>query len=885
MKKTPMMEQYDGFKRQYPDKLLLFRMGDFYETFGEDAKKASKILNITLTTRDKKSDPTPLAGFPHHALDQYLPKIIEAGESAVIVDQIEDPKVAVGVVKRAVTRIVTPGTVDGELASNIKNSYLMALYRAKNILGIGILDVSTGEFKVTEMPFSEEAVSSSLTSHYPNEVLIAEKEEKIKIRTLPVQIIDGYVIKEAENIIKEFYSIENLDSLGIKDLSGGKPAIAMLLHYIQETQKMEPEHIETPKVFNVKGTMVLDRATVRNLDLVANSFSGNIKDSLFGILDETRTLVGRRTLYSWILNPLLDIEQIQSRQLIVREFINKPELLTEIRDLLGNVSDIERIVGKVGLNRANGRDLKALQLSLESAKSIANSLNSANLHAMSWREGLEQLTSQIEQTINDAPPLTITEGRVIKTGFNSEVDELRSVSGGSKTWLKEFEEAEKAKTGISSLKVSFNNVFGYYIEVTKIHQSKVPEHYIRKQTLVNSERYITEELKRKEEIILGAEGKLAALEYKLFQEFRATLLPKLGEIKGLAAEIARIDVLASFAEVARNYSYIQPTLHAFNENNGLIKIVGGRHPVIERLTEGEFVSNDTEIRTDNSRMCIITGPNMSGKSTFIRQVAVLVLMAQIGSFIPAKQAEITLVDRIFSRVGASDDLSQGRSTFMVEMEEAANILNNATENSLVILDEVGRGTSTYDGVSIAWALSEYLVEQVKARTLFATHYHELLRLAQEQPEIVKNYNVYVKEDEEKDEVVFMRKIVEGGTDRSYGIYVAKLAGLPEVVVKRARAILQGLEGNGNKNSASKNASAEGFERLSDDGEQAEDEKDTGRGSAKKAPIRKQNIDQFSFFGEVDPKVMELVVKIQGLDLENMTPLEALRVLEELKKGV
>lgn len=866
MKKTPMMEQYLGVKRQYPDKIVLFRMGDFYETFGDDAKLASKILNITLTTRDKATDPTPLAGFPHHALDQYLPKIIRAGHSAVVVDQLEDPKFAQGIVKRGVTRIVTPGTLDGDLADSRKNPYLMAVYRGKKI-GIAVADLSTGEFRITEIANSTDGLNSLITSYDPVEILLLASEDSLKFNEVPVQLMQPTVAKPAqvEDRIKSFYKVKSLDSLQLNEHPSASIATAMMLEYIIDTQKMNPEHINRPQYISTEGTMVLDRATVRNLDLVQNSYTGQSHDTLIEVLDDTKTVMGRRMLYSWVINPLLDLGAINERHEIVDYLYNNYELLNEIRRLLAEVSDTERIVGKIGLNRANARDIKGLQLSLQNLREIVDRLaeHEPIIKHFQFEElfsdekhSVDKLIARLDEVISDSPPTTITEGGMVKAGYNSEIDELRVLAGNSKEWVHEMVEQEKKKTGIPSLKISFNKVFGYYIEVTQVHKDKVPDSYIRKQTLVNSERYITEELKQKEEIILGAEEKLYTLELKIFHELREELLPYLGSIKLLSHECARLDILAGFANVARTNQYVKPLMCDFGESDGILKIVSGRHPVVERISDEEFVSNDLDVTIVGNRMAVITGPNMSGKSTYIRQIALIVLMAQIGSFVPASEAEIALVDRVFSRVGASDNLSQGRSTFMVEMEEAANILNNATKNSLVILDEVGRGTSTYDGVSIAWALSEYLVSNVKARTLFATHYHELLKLAVEHPEFVRNYNVMVSEDEEKGEVTFMRKIVEGGTDRSYGIYVAHLAGLPDSVVDRANEILSSLtNGNGHESSV----------------------------SSKGAVAKKQKsavIDQLSFFSA---QGSELVNELKGLDLDGMTPVEALNKLVEFKR--
>jgi len=574
--------------------------------------------------------------------------------------------------------------------------------------------------------------------------------------------------------------------------------------------------------------------------------------------------MGTRLLYSWILNPLINKKEIGERLNIVEKFFENEDILNEVREKLDGINDIERIVGKIGLNRVNVRDIKALELSLLNSNQILE-ITEKELKIKEKdldKNFFEELAKKINRVFVEDPPLVITEGGIIKEGFNQEVDELRSLSGDSKNWLKEFEEEERKKTGISSLKVGFNNVFGYYIEVTKAHFDKVPDRYIRKQTLVNSERYITEELKEREDIILNAHDNLSVLEYKLFNEFRESLLPSLEKLQKLSQVIARIDVLANFACIARDLDYVKPDIYEMGEHDGIIKIEKGRHPIIESLNSDEFISNDTDLSLTEGGMCILTGPNMSGKSTYIRQVATIVLMSQIGSFVPAQSATISIVDRIFTRVGASDDLARGRSTFMIEMDESANIINNATKYSLIVLDEVGRGTSTYDGVSIAWALAEYIINELKARTLFATHYHELLKLSEKFPQAVRNYNVLVEEDLEKGEVIFLRKIVEGGTDRSYGIYVAKMAGLPEKVIKRANEILESFE---QKNMF---ASKKGIREISF--VTKEDKRTTASAM------------QYPLFSAKDSEVEK---EIQKLDTDNLTPLEALKMIVEWKKKI
>jgi len=868
MSDTPMMKQFLGFKRQYPDKIVLFRMGDFFETFGEDAKITSKVLNITLTKRDKTKNATLLAGFPHKAIDQYLPKLIEGGYCVVVVDQLEDPKLAKGIVKRGVTRIVTPGTLDGEQASSVKDSYLAAIYHDKKETSISLCDLSTGKFLLISDPSQKDLIKHVISSYSPAEILLLEGEERVDIGDLPVQFVDKSLRNReySAELIKKFYEIKNVNSLDIKEGSEDLVSVAMIIKYIEETQLMDPSHIMKPRRVKLNKRMVLDSFTINNLELVANSYTGGIENSLFSVIDRTETPMGRRLLYSWMLNPLIVKKEIDERLNLVEKFTGDRDTLEGIREKLGEINDIERIVGKIGLGRVNARDMKALQDSLENVLAVLNILKKD--FNVSYKEidteVIEGLIEKIDKTIKEDPPTTIMEGGIIKEGFNKEVDELRSLTGDSKSWIKDFEKEEKERTGIPSLKVSSNKVFGYYIEVTRTHQEKVPERYIRKQTLVNSERYITEELKEKENIILNAQERIFGLEYEIFVKFRDTFIPFLGQLQEISATVARIDVLSGFARIALESDYVKPEIYEIGEKDGVINIVNGRHPLVESISGEEFISNDTYLDLKNSNMAILTGPNMSGKSTYIRQVATIVLLAQIGSFVPATSAQISLVDRIFTRVGASDDLSRGRSTFMVEMDEVANIINNATKYSLVVLDEIGRGTSTYDGVSIAWALSEYLIKELKARTLFATHYHELLKLSEKFPESVKNYNVLVEEDIEEGTVIFLRKIVEGGTDRSYGIYVAKMAGLPNKVIKRANEILESFE--------QKNM----FTKSSDVREATIEKVGSRKGKTK------ENGFQYPLF---TAKESEVEREIQDLDVDNLTPIEALNKISEWKKKI
>lgn len=868
MNETPMMKQYLGFKKQYPDKIVLFRMGDFFETFGEDARTTSKVLNITLTKRDKKKNATLLAGFPHKAIDQYLPKLVEAGYCVVVVDQLEDPKLSKGIVKRGVTRIVTPGTLDAEQASDIKDSYLCAIYTEKKEISVSLCDITTGKFFLLSSQLKKDFLNNVISTYSPDEILLLEGQEQQNIQNIPVQFVQkGLKNKEYSiEIIKKFFDIKNTNSIDIDHESVDLVSVAMIIEYIEQTQLMDPKHIQKPKRININKRMVLDRATIKNLELIANSYTGDISNSLFSVLDNTQTPMGKRMLYSWILKPLIEKKEIAERLELVEKLFKKQSSLEKIITQLQDVNDIERIVGKIGLNRANARDMKALEQSLSAVLNIDEVLKNdlKEKHKEIDRNFVKSIIKKISETILEDPPLSIMEGSIIKEGYNKEVDELRIISGDSKTWLKDFEKEERKKTSIPSLKVDFNKVFGYYIEVTKTHQDKVPERYIRKQTLVNSERYITEELKEKENIILNAQEKVCSLEYELFSDFRDSFLPSLGKLQEISLIISKIDVLSGFASLAKNNDYTRPEIFDMGEKGGILKIEGGRHPIVEEISDEEFISNDTDLNMVDASMAILTGPNMSGKSTYIRQVATIVLMAQIGSFVPAKKSEISIVDRIFTRVGASDDLSRGRSTFMVEMDEAANIVNNATKYSLIVLDEIGRGTSTYDGVSIAWALSEYLIKEVKARTLFATHYHELLKLSEKYPDNTRNLNVLVEEDLEKGTVIFLRKIVKGGTDRSYGIYVAKMAGLPNKIIKRANEILETFE---QKNMFVGNNEI----RETDISKLTKTQKE-----------KRINGFQYPLFTAKESKVER---EIQELDIDNITPLEALKKISEWKKKI
>jgi DNA mismatch repair protein MutS len=807
MKLTPAMQQYMDIKNKHPDTIVLFRMGDFYETFYEDAKTAARELNIVLTARGKGDTRAPLAGIPYHSLDQYLAKLIKKGYKVTIVEQLEDPKQAKGIVKRGVVRIVTPGTVmDSNILDDKSNNYIMSIVKSDEKFGVSIADISTGEFVTTFVNNYDELVNE-IARYQPRECILPLSLEdttihfdlKRKFAREPNNISfnvfdDRHFWKDgAYKLLLEHFNTQNLLGYGLSDKESAHDlaicSSGALLSYLKTTQKNSLVYVNKISLFNINEFMVLDEATQRNLELVRNIRDNSSKSTLLEVLDTTVSSMGSRQLRSWLLKPLIKIDQIQSRQEAIEVMFKNSILRDDVREELSKVADIERLISRVNYGTANARDLVGIKNALRTVSVIKKLLGdvkdgSVILSQICEMLELEELAICISNSINEEAGISVRDGNMIKDGYDTELDKLRGIRKNSKKFIADLEEKEKKNTGIKSLKIKFNRVFGYYIEVTKSNLHLVPKHYIRKQTQVNSERFITEELKEQESLILNSEEKIKALEYDLFMGIVNKVSENTTEVQQIASKFSLLDVVCCLAKVAAENEYVRPEVN----EDGKIVIKDGRHPVVEKIVD-KYVANDSLLQ-GNNKIQIITGPNMSGKSSYMRQVALIVLMTQIGSFIPAKSVEIGVVDRIFTRVGAYDDLTHGQSTFMVEMNETANILNNATEKSLVILDEIGRGTSTFDGISIAWAVAEYLHDKNKSKTLFATHYHQLNKLAEHFPDI-KNYNIAVLEKE--NDIVFLRKIVSGGTDKSYGIHVAKLAGMPETVLKRSVQIMQMLE--------------------------------------------------------------------------------------------
>ena len=860
---TPLMKQYYQIKAQHPDALLLFRVGDFYETFGDDAKRAARVLGIVLTKRANGAAAyVELAGFPHHSLDTYLPKLVRAGMRVAICDQLEDPKATKKIVRRGVTELVTPGVAYNDLVlEQGSNNFLASIYMGKSSHGIAFLDISTGEFMVAEG--SKEYLEKLLQGLDPNEVLY-QKDKRIRFGELFGDKFNKFALEDwaytedfANDLLLKHFGTSSLKGFGITDLAHGIIAAGACLHYLNETKHEHVQHISRIVRLQESDYVWMDKFTIRNLELFASPHEDAV--TLLSVLDDTNSPMGSRLLKRWLALPLKDKKAIDSRLDVVEHFINNEVLTSELRLNIEVIGDLERLISKVAVNRILPREvvqLKKALTAIEPIKSAADKARHKGLNDLSSKlEPCGAVIEKIQNEIQEDPPALLHKGNVIAEGVSKELDDLRKIAFSGKDYLVKIQEREIESTGITSLKISFNNVFGYYIEVTNRHKEKVPESWIRKQTLVNAERYITEELKEYENKILGAEEKIQTLEIKLYEELVHSLQKHIMTIQQNAAVIAKLDCLCSFASIAQKNRYVKPELSKDN----VLDIKLGRHPVIEQeLPLGdEYIANDVYLDSKEQQIIIITGPNMSGKSALLRQTALIVLMAQMGSYVPARSATIGLVDKIFTRVGASDNISSGESTFMVEMNETASIINNLSDRSLVILDEIGRGTSTYDGISIAWAITEYIHDHptTKARTLFATHYHEMNELTKVLPR-VKNYNVSVKEANKK--IIFLRKLIPGGSEHSFGIHVAKMAGIPQIVLLRANEIMAQLE------------------------KSHVDFTGTGKALANRSSNKEGDM-QLNFFELNDPVLEEVKDKITLLDLNTLTPIEAMMKLAELKK--
>jgi len=855
-----MIKQYLEAKRKYPDAILFYRMGDFYEMFFEDAKLASEILDITLTSRDKsKEDSVPLCGVPYHAASSYIQRLVDRGYKVAICEQMEDASKAKGIVKREVIRVITPGMVlEDELLQPKANNFLLAIAVGEERFGLAFLDASTGDFLAAEVNTAQSLLDEVMRME-PKEILLPESaRSQLPIKQLMKAFRNALYSPLPEEVFEDGRSRQHLKDLGLPIPEGKEEAlkaVGAILFYVQETQKVQPVHLSRLEVYKVQDYLVLDETTRKNLELFESLQTRSRKGSLLWVLDDTVTAMGGRMLKRWLSSPLMDLARIKERLDSVAELKERDLLRQKLREILRQVKDLERLSARISLNTANARDLVALRSSfklLPEVKDLLSDLKypSSQRHLEDLDE-LAELRDLLEKAIEDSPSATLKEGGLIKKGFDPALDRLREVSHEGKKWIAELEAKERLRTGISSLKVRYNQVFGYYIEVTKPNLPAVPPHYIRKQTLANAERFITQELQEYETQVLNAEEQKNNLEYQIFLQVLGRVASAVAKIQRNAQVLAELDVLSSLAEVAERNGYYRPQL----DEGDSLKIIEGRHPVVEKMPlEERFVPNDLFMDSGEQQILIITGPNMAGKSTIMRQVALIMIMAQMGSFVPAKEAHLGLVDRIFTRVGASDDLIRGRSTFMVEMEEMAHILRNVGPRSLILLDEIGRGTSTFDGLSIAWAVTEYLHEECpfQAKTLFATHYHELTELALTRPR-VKNFHVAVKEW--NDRVIFLRKLVEGATSRSYGIQVARLAGLPETVIERAKEVLTNLE----------------------QGEFTEG------GVPKLAISRKKKLtwdsQQMTLFQKPPDPIREM---LRNLDPNSLTPLEALNLLSEMK---
>lgn len=855
-KVTPLMKQYNTIKTKYPDALLLFRVGDFYETFGEDAIKASRILGIILTHRNNGGDRTELAGFPHHSLNTYLPKLVKAGQRVAICDQLEDPKATKTIVKRGVTELVTPGVaMNDDILDTKSNNFLCAVHFGRTLLGVSFVDISTGEFLTSEG--TEEQIDKLLQNFAPNEVLVSKTHKKEFAEIFGNQFhtfyMEDWVFQTdyARETLTHHFKTRTLKGFGVDHLNYGIIASGVVLHYLSEAQHRRLQHINSLQRIAEEEYIWMDRFTIRNLELYHSNNQNAV--TLLDIIDRTISPMGGRMLKRWLALPLKNVDKIRMRHQVVSHFAKDEAILRKLQHAMKQMGDLERLISKVATGKINPKETIQLKNSLEAivpVKQLTSQSNNKALQSIADQlNSCDALRSKIKEMLCEEAPVNLMKGKTIADGYSEELDELRNLAFSGKTYLNKMLERETGRTGISSLKIASNTVFGYYIEVRNTHKDKVPQEWTRKQTLVNAERYITEELKEYEAKILGAEERIQSLEQQLFSQLTVWMQEYIAPVQNNAQHIARLDCLCGFAQLAKENKYVEPVIDDSTE----IAIKNGRHPVIEKqLPLGEvYIANDVTLNRDEQQIIMITGPNMSGKSAILRQTALIVLLAQMGSFIPAESAKIGYVDKIFTRVGASDNISMGESTFMVEMNETASILNNLSERSLVLLDEIGRGTSTYDGISIAWAISEYLHEHpARAKTLFATHYHELNEMS-ETFERIKNFNVSVKEL--KDNVLFLRKLTAGGSEHSFGIHVAKMAGMPQQVIHKANKILKKLE------------KSHSNEELTD--------------TLKSA----QNEMQLSFFNLDDPLLEQIKEEITHLDINTLTPVEALMKLNEIKR--
>jgi DNA mismatch repair protein MutS len=864
MTETPLMTQFYKIKDEHPDTILLFRVGDFFETFAEDAKTASKVLGITLTKRaNGKAEHVPLAGFPHHAIDSYLPKLVRAGYRVAVCEQVENPKFAKGIVKRDVVEVVTPGvSMSDKILDHKKNNYVLTVYLNASRAGLSFSDVSTGEFFCYEI--DEINLKQQIEHINPSEILVSKNQKGVLEPLLNginpdlriTKVDEWFFNKEyATDLLLDHFKTKTLKGFGVDQFIDGLIASGVTLNYLKETQKADLSHINKLNIYNPSDYMMLDFSTKRNLEITFTIQEGSREGSLISILDRTQTAMGGRLLKKWVAAPLRKLSSIKQRQDCVEEFVTNKTLRNNLQKEFNEIGDLERLISRICTGRANPREIVSLKTSLKKIPLVKQLLDQCkaetliklnkNLHE------LESIVAKMELSISDSPPINLNDGGIIREGFSPELDELRELQQNAKGWIANLQQTERERNHIPSLKVSYNKVFGYYIEISNAHKNKVPENYIRKQTLVNSERYITPELKEYEDKVLNARENISTLEYELFNQIRVEVASFTKQVQQNAQLIAMLDCYLSYAECAEAYKYVKPNITKTNE----LKIINGRHPVVEQiLPPGEkFTPNDCIMNNNDTQIILLTGPNMAGKSVYLRQVGLIVLLAQIGSFVPADEATIGLVDRIYTRVGASDNITAGESTFLVEMQEAANILNNATSKSLILLDEIGRGTSTFDGISIAWSITEYLHENpvVAAKTLFATHYHELNEMAELFPRI-KNYKVEVREYGDK--VIFLHKVSKGGADHSYGIQVAQMAGLPLFVTNRAKEVLENLEGK----------ELTPYEIKKE----------------KLAKIKKKDDFQISMFEVKDDKLRK---ELDDLEINNLTPVEALNRLNELKR--